>query len=58
MAKLENNLIKVVAIYDGFYAETIVLWGVGFVKVNDYYEAELPKEQVDEMVKAGRVAIK
>jgi hypothetical protein len=58
MAKSENNTVKVIAIYDAIIADRIDLWGVGFVKVGDYYEADLPKDQADSMIKAGRVAVK
>jgi hypothetical protein len=58
MAKLESNLVKVIAIYDGYIMDKLELWGVSFEKVGDYYEANLPKDQANEMVKAGRVAVK
>jgi hypothetical protein len=58
MAKLESNLINVVAIYDGFVMDKLDLWGVSFEHVGDYYEAYLPKDQANEMIKAGRVVIK
>lgn len=54
----KEKLVKVVAIYDGLYGEKLDLWGVGFVKVDEYYEAEITKELAESMLKAGRVAIK
>lgn len=54
----DEKLVKVVAIYDGLFGDRLDLWGVSFVKVDDYYEASITKDLADSMVKAGRVAVK
>lgn len=57
MAK-DKNLVTVIAIVDYQDGERATLWGVNFVLVDGYYEAELPKDEAKLMVEAGRVSIK
>lgn len=58
-AKEKNETVKVSAVYSGFSAQSLALWGVDFVYEGDAkkgsYVAELDKDTAAEMIAAGRV---
>lgn len=54
-----KETVKVSAVYDGFSAQRLSLWGVDFDYEGDAkkgsYVAELDKDTAAEMIEAGRV---